>query len=152
MKKKYEYLIEQVDPNEFSRWEEVNLEICSFTDLGIKVAINEEYAGLVYEDQVYQEYQVGQKLKGYVTGIRDDGRIDVSLHPDKGRHVLSTFDRIIDHLKAVGGKSAFGDKSDPEDIRREFQVSKKVFKQAIGGLYKQRKIKITDEGIELVEK
>ena len=80
MKKKYEYLIEQVDPNEFSRWEEVNLEICSFTDLGIKVAINEEYAGLVYEDQVYQEYQVGQKLKGYVTGIRDDGRIDVSLH------------------------------------------------------------------------
>jgi hypothetical protein len=51
----------------------------------------------------------------------------------------------------VGGKSEFGDKSSPEDIKREFKVSKKVFKQAIGGLYKQGKIKITDEGIELVQ-
>ena len=62
----------------------------------------------------------------------------------------STFDKILDHLKAMGGKSEFGDKSSPEDIRKEFQVSKKVFKQAIGGLYKQGKIKITNEGIELV--
>jgi predicted RNA-binding protein (virulence factor B family) len=50
----------------------------------------------------------------------------------------------------VGGKSEFGDKSSPEDIKKEFQVSKKVFKQAIGGLYKQGKIKITNEGIERV--
>jgi predicted RNA-binding protein (virulence factor B family) len=55
-------------------------------------------------------------------------------------------------LKDSGGKSKFGDKSSPEDIKREFQISKKVFKQAIGGLYKQGKIIITKEGIELVTK
>jgi len=150
MKKYYECLIEHVGPDEFSRWEEVDLEVYAFTDLGIKVAINDEYAGLVYGNQVYDHYKEGQKLKGYIMGVRDDGRIDVSLQPDKGRHVHSMFDKILDHLKAVGGKSEFGDKSSPEDIKREFKVSKKVFKQAIGGLYKQGKIKITGDGIELV--
>ena len=143
-------MIEHVDPDEFSRWEEVELEVYAFTDLGIQVAINDEYTGLVYGNQVYDKYHEGQKLKGYVTGIRDDGRIDVSLQPDKGRHVHSTLDIILDHLKSVGGKSEFGDKSSPEDIKKEFKVSKKVFKQAIGGLYKQGKIKITGDGIELV--
>ena len=150
MKNNFDYLIEHVEPDEFSRWEEVDLEIFAFTDLGFKVAINDEYAGLVYANQVYEQYHEGQKLKGFITGVREDGRIDVSLQPDKGRHVNSTFDKILDHLKAVGGKSEFGDKSSPEDIKKEFQVSKKVFKQAIGGLYKQGKIKITNEGIEQV--
>ena len=152
MKNNYEYLIETVEPDEFTRWEEVDLEVYAFTDLGMKVAINDEYTGLVYGNQVYDEYEEGQKLKGYITAIREDGRIDVSLQPDKGRHVHSTSDKILTHLKAAGGKSGFADKSSPEDIKNEFQVSKKVFKQAIGGLYNQGKIKITDEGIELVQK
>ena len=150
MKHNFKYLVEHVDPDEFSRWEEVDLEVYAFTDLGIQVSINDEYTGLVYGNQVYDKYHEGQKLKGYITGVRDDGRIDVSLQPDKGRHVHSTFDIILDHLKEVGGKSEFGDKSSPEDIKKEFKVSKKVFKQAIGGLYKQGKIKITADGIELV--
>ena len=146
MKNNDEYLIEHVDPDEFARWEEVDLEINAFTDLGFKVTINDKY-----NNQVYEKYEEGQKLKGYIMGVREDGRIDVSLQPDKGRHVHSTTDKILNHLKAAGGKSGFGDKSSPEDIKNEFQVSKKVFKQAIGGLYKQAKIKITVDGIELVQ-
>ena len=150
MRERYDYLTETVEPDEFSRWDEVDLEIYAFTDLGMKVAINDEYSGLVYGNQVYERYQVGQKLKGYILEIREDGRIDVSLQPDKRRHVNLTFEKILKHLEGSGGKSKFGDKSSPEDIKREFQVSKKVFKQAIGGLYKQGKIRITNEGIELV--
>ena len=152
MVRDYDYLTETVEPDQFSRWEEVDLEIYAFTDLGMKVAINDEYSGLVYGNQVYEHYEEGQKLKGYILGIRADGRIDVSLQPDKGRHVPSTFEKILKHLKDCGGKSKFCDKSPPEDIKREFQISKKVFKQAIGGLYKQGKIIITKEGIELVDK
>ena len=152
MDSEYDYLIETVDYNTFTRWEEVDLVVYAFTDLGMKVAINDRYPGLVYKNQMYDSYEEGQKIKGYITGIREDGRIDVSLQPDKGRHVHSTFDKILEHLNKVGGKSKFGDKSPPEDIKREFQVSKKVFKQAIGGLYKQGKIRITKEGIELVKK
>ena len=152
MDSEYDYLIETVDYNTFTRWEEVDLVVYAFTDLGMKVAINDRYTGLVYKNQMYDSFEEGQKTKGYITGIREDGRIDVSLQPDKGRHVHSTFDKILEHLNKVGGKSKFGDKSPPEDIKREFQVSKKVFKQAIGGLYKQGKITITKEVLELIKK
>jgi predicted RNA-binding protein (virulence factor B family) len=151
MKNNYEHLKKTVGPGVFTEWQEVDLEIYSFTDLGVKVAINDEYTGLIYGNQVYDEYQEGQKLKGYIKLVREDGKIDVSLQPKQGSHVFSTTDKILEHLKTAGGKSGFNDKSSPEDIKNEFQVSKKVFKQAIGRLYKQNKIKITDKGIELIE-
>ena len=113
MDSEYDYLIETVDYNTFTRWEEVDLVVYAFTDLGMKVAINDRYTGLVYKNQMYDSYEEGQKIKGYITGIREDGRIDVSLQPDKGRHVHSTFDKILEHLNKVGGKSKFGDKSPP---------------------------------------
>ena len=150
MKNNYEHLKETVGPGVFTQWQEVDVEIYAFTDLGIKVAINDEYTGLVYRNQVYDEYQEGQKLKAYIKCVREDGRIDVSLQPNQGMHVYSTTDKILEHLKAAGGKSRFNDKSSPEDIKNEFQASKKVFKQAIGSLYKQGKIKITENGIVLV--
>jgi hypothetical protein len=151
MENSYEDLIATVEPGDFTQWEEVDIEIYAFTDLGIKVIINDEYQGLVYSNDVYEDYEEGQKLKGYIKCIREDGLIDVSLRPNPGKHVSLTTDKILDHLKAAGGKSRFNDKSSPEDICNEFQVSKKVFKQAIGSLFKQGKITITDNGIELTK-
>jgi predicted RNA-binding protein (virulence factor B family) len=151
MKNNYEHLKETVGQGVFTEWQEVDVEIYAFTDLGVKVAINDEYTGLVYGNQVYAEYQKGQKLKAYIKCVREDGKIDVSFQPNQGMHVFLTTDKILVHLKAAGGKSGFNDKSSPEDIKNEFRVSKKVFKQAIGSLYKQGKIKITDKGIELVK-
>ncbi|MCK5145383.1 type I-B CRISPR-associated protein Cas8b1/Cst1 [bacterium] len=152
MKNNYEHLKETVGPGVFTEWQEVDVEIYAFTDLGIKVAINDEYIGLVYGGQVYKEYQEGQKLKAYIKFVREDGKIDISFQPRQGKHVFSTTDKILEHLKTAGGKSGFNDKSSPKDIENEFQVSKKVFKQAIGRLYKLGKIKITDKGIELIKK
>ena len=106
--------------------------------------------GLVYKNEVYEEYEEGQKLKGYIKCVRKDGMIDVSLQPGKDKHVLLTAQKILDYLKASGGESTFNDKSSPEDINNEFNVSKKVFKQAIGSLYKQGKIEIVDKGIKLI--
>jgi len=151
MRNSYRFLKETVEPGVFTEWQEVNVVVYAFTDLGIKVAINDEYTGLAYGHQVYEEYQEGQELKAYIKFIREDGKIDISFQPKQARHVFSTADTIIDHLNAAGGKSGLNGKSSPEDIEDEFQVSKKVFKQAIGRLYKQRKIKITDTGIELVK-
>ena len=151
MKNNYEDLKEIVGPGVFTQWQEVDVEIYAFTDLGVKVAINDEYTGLVYGNQTYDDYQEGQKLKAYIKVVREDGKIDVSLQPKQDKHILSTTDKILEHLKAAGGKSGFNDESSPEDIKNEFQISKRVFKKAIGRLYKQHKIKITDKGIELVK-
>ena len=151
MKKNYKHLKETVGSEVFTQWQEVDVEIYAFTDLGVKVAINDEYTGLVYGNEIYDDYQKNQKLKAYIKFIREDGKIDVSMQPQPDSHVFSTSDKILEHLKAAGGKSGLNDKSSPEDIKNEFQISKKVFKQAIGKLYKQHKIKITDKGIELVK-
>ena len=151
MKKNYKHLKETVGPGVFTQWQEVDVEIYAFTDLGVKVAINDEYTGLVYGNQIYDNYRKGQKLKAYIKLVREDGKIDVSMQPKPDSHIFSTTDKILEHLKAAGGKSGLNDKSSPEDIKNEFQISKKVFKQAIGRLYKQHKIKITDKGIELVK-
>lgn len=150
MKKKYDHLKKTVEPGVFAPWQEVDVEIYALTDLGAKVAINNEYTGLVYGNQIYADYREGQRLKAYIKCVRDDGKIDVSLQPEQGRHVVSTTDTILDYLKASGGKCGFNDESSPDDIKKAFKVSKKVFKQAIGKLYKQHKIKITDKGIELI--
>ena len=140
---------ETVSPGKFSEWQEVDVEIQSFVNLGIRVIINDEYIGLVYKNDIYGNYRVGQKLKAYIKSVREDGKIDVSFRPWQGKHVSLTTDKILEHLHRVGGKSKFNDKSSPEAIRKEFRISKKVFKQAIGKLYKEGKIKISDEGIEL---
>lgn len=144
------FLKETVASGVFATWQEVELVVDSFTDLGMDVIINDEYLGVVYRNEIYKSYRRGQSLKGYIKQIREDGRIDVSLQPPKGLHIPSVGERIVEHLKARGGKSSFSDKSSPRDIEDEFQVSKRVFKQAIGSLYKQGVIKIADNGIELL--
>ncbi len=147
----YKYLKEIVESDVFEKGQEVDLVIYEFTDLGMNVAINDEYTGLIFKNQIYDDYEEGQQLKGYIKQIRDDGKVDISLQPNRGKSVFSTSDKILEHLRASDGKSGFNDKSAPEDIKREFQVSKKVFKQAIGNLYRMRRIVITKNGIELVK-
>lgn len=150
MEKEFDYLKEIVEPGIFDKWQEVDIIVYHFTDLGMNVAINNEYKGVVYENEIYAEYKLGQRLKAFIKEIRPDGKIDVSLQPSQGKHVFSTTDEILAALETAGGKLSFNDKTSPEDIKNKFQISKRVFKQAIGKLYKQRKIVITDEGIELV--
>jgi predicted RNA-binding protein (virulence factor B family) len=149
---KYENLKETVAPNVFTQGQKVEVEIYAFTNLGAKVAINDEYTGLVYGTQIYDDYQEGQKLDAYISLVREDGKIDISLQPQKAQLVSLTAEKILEHLKAAGGKSWLNDKSSPDNIRKMFQVSKLVFKQALGSLYKQHKIVITDKGISLIEK
>ena len=150
MRRNYRPLKETVEPGVFTTWQQVDVEIVSFTDLGIKVTVNDEYVGLVYGDQVYDDYRVGERLQAFIQQVREDGKIDVSFQPKKDVHVFETAGKIMAHLREAGGYSSFCDKSRPDDIEYEFQVSKSVFKQAIGKLYKQGKIKLIPNGIELV--
>ena len=146
MTSNYTHLKETVEPGVFTQFEEVDVEIYAFTDLGMNVAINDEYTGVVYRNEVFGKYQEGQRLTAYIKCVREDGKIDVSLQPNQGAHVYSTTERLLEHLAAAGGKSRFNSNSSPENIRNEFQVSKKVFKQAVSGLYKQRIIRLQTRG------
>ena len=148
MKKDYRYLTEEVEKGVFKQGQEVNVVVYAITDLGVKVVINDTYSGLAYKNEIFQDLQIGQELKAFVKCVREDGKIDVSFRPREGEEVCTIAEKILEKLRDSGGQLPFNDKTSPEDIKKYFQTSKKVFKKAIGALYKQRAIRITAIGIE----
>lgn len=127
----------------------VNLLIWQKTDLGFKVIVENHYAGLIYQDQIFQYVHTGDRLRGYIQNIREDGKIDVALQPAGRKQTEDFAQTLLQWLRDNGGRCPLGDKSDAEDIKRQFQVSKKVYKRAVGDLYKRRLIVIREDGIEL---
>ena len=131
----------------------VELIVAEHTDLGFKVVVDNKHWGVLYKNEVFQPLKKGQKLKGFIKKIRPDRRLDLTLSQGKyGEKVDGTAEKILAILAKHGGFVALTDKSDPQLIYDTFAVSKKVFKQAIGGLYKQRKIVIEDAGIRLPDR
>ena len=128
----------------------VSILVWQKTDLGFKVIVDNRYPGLVYEGQVFKYIHTGDRMTAYIQNVRPDGKIDVSLQPTGRQQTLDFSDTLLQYLKDNNGKCDLGDKSDAEDIKRRFQVSKKTYKKAIGDLYKRHLIKITENGIELV--
>lgn len=130
----------------------VDLIVAEHTDLGFKVIVDHKYWGVLYKNEVFQPLKRGQHLQGFIKKLRTDHKLDVFLNTGKyGDKVDSTTERILEILTQYGGYIALTDKSDPQLIYDTFAVSKKVFKQAIGGLYKQRKILLEPHGIRLLK-
>lgn len=130
--------------------QEVDLLIWQKTDLGFKVIIDNQYPGLIYEGQVFQYVHTGDRMKGYISSVRPDGKIDCTLQPTGQRHATDFAETLLQYLKDNGGQCNLGDKSDAEDIKRRFQVSKKVYKKAVGDLYKRHLIIVEPLSIKLV--
>ena len=120
------------------------------TDLGFKMIIDNAYPGLAYRSQVFRPLHVGDRLRGYIMGVRPDGKIDISLQPLGRKQTTDFAEQLLQYLKDNNGYCNLGDKSDAEDIKRRFAVSKKVFKKAVGDLYKRRLITIEENGLRLV--
>lgn len=130
----------------------VSLVIEDTTDLGVNAIVNHLFWGLLYKDELFQKVRKGQKLDGFVKLVREDKKLDLSLTAAAPRYVKadSLTDHILARLKASKGFLPLTDKTDPEVIYREFNVSKKQFKQAVGSLYKRRRITLEERGIRLV--
>ncbi|WP_305907395.1 S1-like domain-containing RNA-binding protein [Methylomarinum sp. Ch1-1] len=133
--------------------QKVDLVIADETDLGIKAVVNNQFWGVLYKNEVFQKLKKGQKMTGFIKKIRDDGKLDLSLDQDKYQDKVDLARQsILAYLQQHGGEMNIGEKSPPEVIYARFAVSKKVFKQAVGGLYKQRLITLDDHGIKLTDK
>jgi hypothetical protein len=135
---------------DFEVGQKVSLIIAEKTELGFKAIVNNTHWGLLYQNELFQALRKGQKLDGYIKKIRDDQKIDLSLHHPGYGKVVSLTDNILIKLKENDGVLMLSDKSPPEAIYATFGVSKKVFKQAIGALYKKKLITLDKNGIRLV--
>ena len=140
----------QKDTPPYTVGTETDLLIWQKTDLGFKVIIDNRYQGLVYEDQIFKRIHTGDRMKGYISRVREDGKLDVTLQPLGYQQARAFSDALLQYLKNNGGFCDLGDKSDAEDIKRRFQVSKKTFKKAVGDLYKRCLIVLNEQGIRLV--
>jgi len=129
----------------------VNLLITGPTPLGYNAIVENAHRGLLYHSNVGASLETGQKLKGFVRTIRAGGKIDLSLDAAGYQRVATLTDRIVQALEGQGGRLEFDDDSSPEAIRRTFGASKKAFKQALGKLYKMRRIQFQRPGIQLLQ-
>ena len=133
--------------------DEVRLFVADETDLGYKVIVNGTHQGLLYHNEVFRPLRLGDTPPGYVRQIRDDGKLDVSLQRAGYDEALAAADALLDALrKAPAGKLPLGDKSEPDDIYRRLGMSKKVFKKALGTLYRRGAVQLFPEYTQLVNK
>ena len=119
------------------------------TDLGFKCIVNNRFQGQIYDNQIFQPLHSGDRITGYIDHVRQDGKIDLTLHPTGRQHTLDFAEVLLRYLYENDGYCNLGDKSPAELIYDRFQVSKKAYKKAIGDLYKRRLITIEEEGIRL---
>jgi len=130
--------------------QEVDLILYGKTDLGYKAIIDGEHSGVLFENEVFRRLRAGEKTKGYIKQVRDDGKIDLSLDPPGRKRIETLEERIEAELDRRGGHWELCDKSSPEAIKSALGVSKKAFKQATGALFRKRKITISTDGIRSV--
>ena len=130
--------------------DEVDILICDETDLGYKVIVNQKYWGMIYKNQIFSDIDTGQRINAWLKQIREDGKIDVTLQQPGFKEVLSAEEKILKLLEQQNGYSDLNDDSKPDEIYTELQISKKVFKKAIGKLFREKKIMITENGIQLI--
>lgn len=131
--------------------QEVSLLVCEDTDLGVNVIVDNQYKGLAYYDVVYKKVKRGDYTKGYIQKVREDGKLDISLEPIGASRLEPNAQRVLDYLIAMGGSIELTDKSKPDAIYNAVEMSKKAFKNALGNLYRSKKILLTKENTQLLK-
>lgn len=145
---KIDKYLDQVFPD-YIPGQEVEILVARKTDLGYAVIVNNAHWGLIYDNEIFRPVKIGQKLKGYIKTIREDDKIDVSLQPSGYAKIEGLAGEVLEKLKDYGGVIDLSDKSAPKDIYKVFGCSKKNYKKALGTLFKQGLIEISDTEVRL---
>ena len=133
----------------FKVTDKVEILVCTEEEIGFNVLINNQYMGMLYKNEIHSPVKLGDKLTAYISKLRDDKKIDVSLRKPGFFGIIKEKPLILEKLEEAGGFLPFNSKSTPKEIEDNFHISKRVFKQAVSNLYKERRITITDDGIKL---
>lgn len=129
--------------------EQVDILVVRRMEMGYRVVINNRHWGMIYNDQIFSPVGVGDKMTAYVHRISEEGRIDIMLQQEGREAREDATTKLLSLLEKRGGKLPLTDNSSPEDIAAATGLSKKSFKRAVGELYKERRITLSEEGITL---
>ena len=128
----------------------VDLIIYAETELGYKAVVGTTYTGLLYKSDLLEALSIGDKKQGFIKAVRADKKLDLTLKRASQKTRSALANQILDFIKDQGGITSLSDKSTPDDIYKQFKVSKKEYKKALGALYKRRLILIEKDSIKLV--
>ena len=140
----------EVSCDKYNIGDSVKVIVWKQTELGYKVIVDNTYAGLLYKNEIFQQLHIGEQLDAVIKSVRPDGRLDVALQRDGKFHVDESSEKILAALREAGGFLPYGDKTSPEEIYRQFGISKKTFKKSVGALYKKQLLSIEEKGIKLL--
>lgn len=129
--------------------QKVDIVVASESPIGYRAIINSRHWGMIYKNQIFQPIAIGDRLEGYVRRITEDNRIDLSLRREGYDGVASSADVLLKLVRDSGGELPIGDDSSPEEVHRLTQMSKKVFKRAVGMLMKSGDIVAEPQHIKL---
>ncbi len=136
------------NPAEMRALWEVDMLMVARTPMGFKVIADNRYEGMLYHDEIFEKLRTGDRRRGYVKKVRDDGKLDLSLQPFGKAKEDAAVAKVRAALKAADGTLPFTYKSDAEAIRETFGVSKKAYKKALTHLIESGEITLTESGIE----
>ncbi|MCT7469012.1 CvfB family protein [Aliarcobacter cryaerophilus] len=140
------YILEE-DPKNLKQGDEVEIILYSKTPLGFKVIVNNSYEGMIFHSEIFENLKIGDKKRAYIKNLREDKKLDISLQKI-GEKVDSN--KVLEILKANGGVLNFTYKSDAEDIKNVFAMSKKAFKATLTKLIDEKKINLENDRICLI--
>lgn len=129
--------------------QKVDILIASESPIGYRAIIDSRHWGMLYKNQIFKPVKVGDRLEGFVRRITDDNRIDLTLRQEGYDGVANSAEDLLALIKENGGELPIGDNSSPEKVHALTQMSKKVFKRAVGILLKRGSITTDGESIKL---
>ncbi|RAK63948.1 CvfB family protein [Hymenobacter edaphi] len=131
--------------------QQVPLLVAGQSELGYAVLVDGRYQGMLFRNEVFRPLSIGDQLTGYVRQVREDGKVDVSLQRQGYDEALAAADELVRYLRKAGGKLPITDKTDPEEIYRRVGMSKKVFKKALGTLYRRGQVELHPDSTRLID-
>ena len=135
----------------YERGETVSGRVYEFGhDFGTFVAVDDRYSAMIPRSEDTSDLKIGDIIEARVTGIKEDGKLDITRRANKETQMDADAKKVLGVIEEYAGVLPFNDKASPEIIMREMQMSKAAFKRAVGRLYKERKIEITEKSIRLL--
>ena len=141
---KLDRFLNKTNPDYYHR-QKIDVLIVQQLEIGYRIIVDGKHWGMIYNNELYQQVNVGEHHMGFVKQVRDDGKIDVTLAKIEKMRIDDVADEILNYLQENGGTMTLSDKSSPEDILNTFNCRKKDFKKALGLLYKQHKVTLGDK-------
>ncbi|PHR71452.1 MAG: DNA-binding protein [Arcobacter sp.] len=136
-------------PKTFTKNDEIEVVVYAKSPLGYKLVVNGKYEGMIFHNEIFENIEIGSSKRAYVKYVRDDGKMDVSLQKIGEKNINDIEEKVLDILKQNGGELGFTYKSDAEDIKDVFGISKKSFKATLTKLIENKKIILTSNTISV---